>query len=166
MTHLKIVSCLATAGCLWSGAAFSAGSRVVCVADGNTLGREGLGLTEAVANFEFVDTSDSKGRRVLEDFRGEVVADPANEAGGGTWIGRFEIDRAVEDVTYRPRVYFGFSQFEGIEAVDTEGSVEPGMHGVFLLEKDTSGPHFAAKFLMKAGSRMGGTLHLGCHRVR
>ncbi|MEY4631020.1 MAG: hypothetical protein RIQ81_1140 [Pseudomonadota bacterium] len=166
MLYKNIVSSVVTAGCLWTGSVFAANNRVVCVADGNTLGREGLGLTEAVANFEFVDTKDTKGRRVLRDFRGEVVTDPANERHEGSYIGRFKIDEAVEDVTYRPRVYIGFSQFEGIEAVDTEGSAEAGMDGVFLLEKDTSRPHFAAKFLMKAGSHMGGTLHLGCHRVR
>jgi hypothetical protein len=166
MSHKKLFSGVVLLGCLLASPVFAGGMRVVCTADGDTLGREGLGLSEALAKFEFIDTTDGRGRRVLKDFKGEVVTDPANKEGEGSYVGRFAIAAAAEDVTYRPRVYFGFSQFEGIEAVDTEGSVEPGMGGVFLLEKDTSKEHFEAKYLLKAGSHMGGTLHLGCHRVR
>jgi hypothetical protein len=166
MPYKKLLSSVAFAGCVLASPAFAGEMRVVCEAKGDTLGRERLGLTEAVASFEFTDSVDSRGRRVLKNFKGELVTDPSNAEGEGSYVGRFDIASAVEDVTYRPRVYFGYSQFEGIEAVDTEGSVEPGMGGVFLLEKDTAKEHFEAKFLMKAGSHMGGTLHLGCHRVR
>ncbi|GEM_PF-1755304 len=140
--------------------------RVVCYASGPTLAHRGIGLLEATANFEFVVSENSEGLRTLKDLRGEVVTDPRHLEFDGSWIGKFRSDELVENPNYRPRKYVGYSQFREVDAVDTAGSAESGMWGNFLLEKDMSAEHFAAKYIFQAGDHMGGTLNLGCHRVR
>ncbi len=144
----------------------SVDQRVVCYASGATLAHRGIGLLDATANFEFVVSENTAGMRTLKDLRGEVVTDPRHLEFERSWIGRFHADELVENSTYHPRKYFGFSQFREVNAVDTEGSAESGMWGDFLLEKDMSKEHFEAKYIFRAGDHMGGTLNLGCHRVR
>ena len=142
-----------------------AGQRVVCYASGKTLAQQGGHMMEASANFEFTVTENSRGMRVLKDFKGEVITDPRHEEFDTSWIGRFNIAKLAENPDYRPRKYHGFAQFREVDATDTEGSAEDGMWGVFLLNKDLSGEHIEAKYIFQAGDHMGGTLHLGCHHV-
>jgi hypothetical protein len=162
---------IVVAGGLTGPVAFAFGAargdqRVVCYASGPTLAHRGIGLLEATANFEFVVSENSEGLRTLKDLRGEVVTDPRHLEFDGSWIGKFRSDELVENPNYRPRKYVGYSQFREFDAVDTAGSAESGMWGNFLLEKDMSAEHFQAKYIFQAGDHMGGTLNLGCHRVR
>ncbi len=140
--------------------------RVVCNASGASLAHRGIGLLEATANFEFVVSENRDGLRMLKDLRGEVVTDPRHLEFDKSWTGKFRSDELIENPDYRPRKYFGFSQFREVDAVDTEGSAESGMWGNFLLEKDMTPEDFQAKYIFHAGDHMGGTLNLGCHRVR
>jgi hypothetical protein len=133
-----------------------------CWAEGPSLSSQGSrDLIKTFSHFSFYETRDKNGLRVLIKIKGSIKT--ANEDYQGSYIGTFDLPSKLENSNYKPQKYTGYSQFPNFDATSTEGSLENGMWGQFLLEKDYQDKDiFQAHYIFQAGDHMGGTLHLEC----
>ncbi|MEK6705882.1 MAG: hypothetical protein AABZ06_08850 [Bdellovibrionota bacterium] len=156
----KTAMSLVVIAMVFGQAALAVETGIECVAKGKSLANNGGGLLTAAATLSFAETKNAQGLRVLKNIEGRIQSSPENA--DSSYIGNFKIASLTENPNYRPNKYKGYSQFQSFDATDTTNSVEDGMWGQLVLEKNTSKRTFQAHYIFQAGDHMGGTLHLVC----